>query len=60
MRTYHSDVTLNFMLNRLARAIDEEELTSFAQRYDDIDGWVAAALDSADRADKTRWFTWKR
>ncbi len=53
MQPFHSDVTLNFMLNRLARTVDQERLVAFASRFDDLDGFVECALKVADSAGDT-------
>ncbi len=49
-QTYHSDNTLNFMLNRMSYSIDPEELRSFAKDISGLDEWIEAALAAGEQA----------
>lgn len=48
---YHSDVTLNFMLNRMSVDIEREELDQFSADITGLEGWIEAALQAADKAE---------
>ncbi len=47
---YHSDITLNFMLNRMSADIQPDELRSFATGIDGLDAWIESCLSAADQA----------
>ncbi len=49
-QNYHSDITLNFMLNRMSRDVDPAVLHDFATDIVDLDAWIEAALDAAEIA----------
>ena len=47
-RTYHSDTTLNFMLNRMSANIEPDELSQFSADITGLESWVEAALRAED------------
>ena len=47
---YHSDVTLNFTLNRMANSLAAAELRAFAREVDGIDSFVDAAFAAGEAA----------
>ena len=49
-RKYHSDITLNFMLNRMSGDVDPDELGEFAKGIEGLDGWIEAALSAGESA----------
>ena len=49
-QTYHSDNTLNFMLNRMSYLIEPEELYDFAKDISGLDEWIEAALEAGEQA----------
>ncbi len=50
-QSYHSDLTLNFMSNRMVADIAPEELRTFAAEISNIDEWIDAALAAAEDAE---------
>ena len=51
-QSYHGDVTLNFMLNRMSRTIPVEQLHRFAEGVTGLAEWIDAALQAAEKADR--------
>ena len=47
-QTYHSDITLNFMPNRMSTNIERDELSQFSADITGLGSWVEAALQVAD------------
>jgi pimeloyl-ACP methyl ester carboxylesterase len=45
---YHSDITLNFMLNRMSADVDPSELRNFANGIEGLDAWIEAALAAGE------------
>lgn len=50
-QTYHPDITLNFMLNRMSGGIDPSELKIFCNKIKDLDGFIEASLEAGEAAD---------
>ncbi len=48
---FHTDVTLNFMANRMTATISNEELAVFANGISDLDGWIEASFAAAVEAE---------
>ena len=47
-QTCHSDITLNFMLNRKSANIEPEELSQSSTDITGLESWVEAARQTAD------------
>ena len=47
-QTYHSGITLNFMLNQTSANIEPDELSQFSADITGLESWVEAALRAAD------------
>lgn len=47
----HPDITLNFMMNRMSRDIDSEELKAFGKDITTLDGWTEAALGAGEASE---------
>ncbi|SVD54419.1 uncharacterized protein METZ01_LOCUS407273, partial [marine metagenome] len=47
-QTNHSDITLNFMLNRKSANIEPDELSQFSADITGLESWVEASLQAVD------------